>query len=179
MAKIQYQNKETLNEQPSVAAINKVTDDDMNEIKQVVNTNDDNVGDLSNLNTTDKTSVVNAINELVAETGTSGIWNYIKYSNGIAICYGIYSWNITEWTSWGNVYVSGDYQNTSYPFTFTETPMTFLTGANSGSNNTTGIGQSAGLNSTTTTPGFRFQRPTNGSAVTGAKMSILAIGKWK
>lgn len=118
-------------------------------------------------------------NNLIEDFGTSGIWTYMKYANGIAICFGIYTWNISSWTSWGNVYVSGDYQNTSYPFTFAETPMTFLTGANSGSNNTTGIGQSAGLNSTTTTPGFRFQRPTNGSAVTGAKMSILAIGKWK
>lgn len=64
MAKIQYQNKETLNSQPSIAAKNKVTSDDMNEIKQVVNVNDDNVGDLSNLNTIDKSNMVNAVNEV-------------------------------------------------------------------------------------------------------------------
>lgn len=39
MAQITYDTKVALNENPNVADINKVTDDDMNEIKQVVNTN--------------------------------------------------------------------------------------------------------------------------------------------
>lgn len=64
MAMITYDNKSTLNPQPSVADANKVTSGDMNEIKQVVNTNYGEVGNIANLNTTDKTSVVNAINEL-------------------------------------------------------------------------------------------------------------------
>jgi hypothetical protein len=64
MAKITWNDKTTLNPQPSIARENKCTDADLNEIKQVVNTNDDNVGDLADLNTTDKTSVVNAVNEL-------------------------------------------------------------------------------------------------------------------
>lgn len=78
MAKITYTNKETLNSQPSIAAKNKVTSDDMNEIKQVVNENDNNVGDLAGLNTTDKSSMVNAINTLCPivlytdETGGTG-----------------------------------------------------------------------------------------------------------
>jgi hypothetical protein len=80
MAKITWTDKTTLNPQPSIARENKVIDDDMNEIKQVVNTNDDNVGDLADLNTTDKTSVVNAVNELATgwtllgtQTGTTPI----------------------------------------------------------------------------------------------------------
>lgn len=68
MAKITYVNKETINPQPSVADKNKVTSNDMNEIKSVVNKNDDNVGTLSNLNTTDKSSIVNAINEVAQGT---------------------------------------------------------------------------------------------------------------
>ena len=36
---ITYTDKVALNENPSVALINKVTDDDMNEIKSVVNNN--------------------------------------------------------------------------------------------------------------------------------------------
>ena len=64
MAKITYSNKETLNAQPSIADKNKVTSDDMNEIKSVVNTNYGEVGDINNLNTTDKTSIVNAINSM-------------------------------------------------------------------------------------------------------------------
>ena len=36
---INYTNKQYLNENPSIANVNKVTDDDMNEIKEVVNNN--------------------------------------------------------------------------------------------------------------------------------------------
>lgn len=42
MAQITYTNKVALNENPEIAAINKVSDDDMNEIKQVVNDNYNN-----------------------------------------------------------------------------------------------------------------------------------------
>ena len=65
MAKITFADKETLNPQPSIARENKVIDLDVNEIKSVVNGNDDNVGTLSNLKTTVKTSIVGAINEMM------------------------------------------------------------------------------------------------------------------
>lgn len=39
--KIQYQNKVAIEDDPSVAEINKVTDSNMNEIKAVVNNNAD------------------------------------------------------------------------------------------------------------------------------------------
>ena len=64
MAKITYENKEFLNKNEEIADNRKVNDTDLNEIKQVVNTNDDNIGDLSNLNTADKSSIVGAINEI-------------------------------------------------------------------------------------------------------------------
>lgn len=80
MAKITWTNKTALNPQPSVARENKCTDDDLNEIKSVVNTNDDNVGNLADLDTTDKSSIVNAVNELATgwtslgtQTGTTPI----------------------------------------------------------------------------------------------------------
>lgn len=63
MAQITYDTKVALNENSSVAAINKVSAADMNEIKTVVNGNDTLMGDLTNLTTTDKTSIVGAINE--------------------------------------------------------------------------------------------------------------------
>ena len=81
MSKITYTNKSTLNPQPSIANENKVTSNDMNEIKSVVNENDDNIGNLSNLKTTTKTSVVDSINELVdtqlystTEVKTNKVW---------------------------------------------------------------------------------------------------------
>lgn len=64
MSKITYTDKVTLNENPNVADVNKVKADDLNEIKNVVNANDDNVGDLANLKTDDKSSIVNAINKI-------------------------------------------------------------------------------------------------------------------
>lgn len=64
MAQITYEDKQTLNTNPSIPSVNKIESGDMNQIKSVVNENDTNVGSLSNLNTTDKTSVINAINEV-------------------------------------------------------------------------------------------------------------------
>lgn len=64
MSKITYTDKVALNENASVNDINKIKAADMNEIKSVVNANDDNVGTLSNLNTTDKSNIVSAINEV-------------------------------------------------------------------------------------------------------------------
>lgn len=77
MAKITYVNKETINPQPSVANKNKVTSNDMNEIKSVVNENDDNIGELSKLSTTDKSNIVNAINEV-----NGLLSNLVNFSKG-------------------------------------------------------------------------------------------------
>lgn len=64
MAQITYADKVALNTNSQIADINKTTASDMNEIKSVVNENDTNVGDLSDLNTIDKSSIVNSINEI-------------------------------------------------------------------------------------------------------------------
>lgn len=64
MAKITYENKVALNVNPDIPDVNKCNAIDLNEIKEVVNTNDDNMGLLSNLNTTNKSNLVSAINEV-------------------------------------------------------------------------------------------------------------------
>lgn len=43
MSKITYANKVAINENANIPNINKITDDDMNEIKEVVNNNDDDL----------------------------------------------------------------------------------------------------------------------------------------
>lgn len=63
MAQITYADKSTMNENSSIPATNKCQASDMNEIKSVVNGNYNEVGNITNLTTTDKSSVVNAINE--------------------------------------------------------------------------------------------------------------------
>lgn len=71
MSKITYTDKVALNINQDVADINKCNASDLNEIKNVVNNNDDNfnilntnVGDITQLQTTNKNSIVNAINEV-------------------------------------------------------------------------------------------------------------------
>ena len=75
LTEITYTNKETLNEQPSIADKNKVKADDMNEIKSVVNTNAGKVGDLANLDTTSTSSIVAAINEVKGQLKTTEVYN--------------------------------------------------------------------------------------------------------
>lgn len=63
MAKITYEDKVALNVNSDIPDVNKCNATDLNEIKDVVNTNDDNMGLLSNLNTTNKSNLVEALNE--------------------------------------------------------------------------------------------------------------------
>lgn len=70
MQSISYTNKSALNQNAGIADINKCNADDMNEIKTVVNANATECGNSSSLNTTDKTSLVNAINEVNTGLGT-------------------------------------------------------------------------------------------------------------
>lgn len=65
MSKITYADKETLYTNNDIPANKKVQSSDMNEIKNIVNENDDKVGELNNLRTTDKSSMVNATNEVL------------------------------------------------------------------------------------------------------------------
>ena len=71
MAKITFEDKVALNVNSDIADVNKCNATDLNEIKEVVNTNDDNttnnsnaIGNLSSLNTTSKNNLVSAINEV-------------------------------------------------------------------------------------------------------------------
>lgn len=74
MAQITYANKSDINT-TATPATNKVTSADMNEIKSVVNTNANLMGDLSTLNTTDKSNLVGAINEINTVTTGSATVN--------------------------------------------------------------------------------------------------------
>ena len=84
MAKITYEDKEFLNKNENIADKNKVNDTDLNEIKEVVNENDTNVGDLSSLNTTNKDNLVSAVNE-VNDKGVKLLFNGNITTNGTDI----------------------------------------------------------------------------------------------
>lgn len=131
MAQITYSNKVALNENSSIADINKVKADDMNEIKSVVNNNYSEVGDITTLTTTDKTSVVNAINEIddkvkdyVIERGTSNIngytWKWWKWESGLfeMTGYNAFSGISCNQSSAGTYY--GGSKTLTLPFSFSE-----------------------------------------------------------
>ena len=75
---VTFQDKEKLNTDPNVANINKIIDSDMNQLKDVANTNANNIGDLSQLNTTDKSSIIGSINETI---------NYVSLNNKASYSY--------------------------------------------------------------------------------------------
>lgn len=83
MSMITFADKVTLDPQPSVARENKVTDDDINEIKSVIN---NKVGDVDNLDTTSNT-IVGAINENNASIKSIGklLWEGSFTSGSITI----------------------------------------------------------------------------------------------
>lgn len=64
MQAIGYTNKSALNENAGIADVNKCNAVDLNEIKTVVNGNATECGNATDLNTTNKTSLVDGINEV-------------------------------------------------------------------------------------------------------------------
>lgn len=70
MQTISYANKTALNVNSDIADVNKCNASDLNSIKSVVNANASECGNASSLNTTDKSSLVNGINEVNSNLGT-------------------------------------------------------------------------------------------------------------
>ena len=71
---ITYTDKVALNENPNVAEINKVTDDNMNEIKSVVNNNATETSTNTTNITTNTTKITNLQTYSTNETNTGQIW---------------------------------------------------------------------------------------------------------
>ena len=171
MSKIGFADKVALNENASIPDINKCKASDMNEIKQVVNENDDKVGDLTNLSTPNKNNIVGAINSIV-ENGTNDNGSWIKFADGTMICYGSFELVLNNFVAWGSLY-SQDYENPhNFPQTFTSINTCLL--ENSGNAaafisrvayDTNGITKLSPTRPTTSTATYTF--------------SYIAIGKWK
>ena len=90
-----------------------------NYVNNIVDNFDDTTGDLDDLNTTDKSNLVNAINEVgydyIVEQGTNDIWFYRKWASGLAECWGTKQYtgmNLNQ-SSAGTYY--GDAQYIDYP----------------------------------------------------------------
>jgi hypothetical protein len=183
---ITYEDKVALNENAEIADINKVTAGDMNQIKQVVNgqkqeidTNSLNIGTLSSLNTIDKSSIVNAINEVnmilgtIIESGSDENGSWVKYSDGTMICYKNKSFgDIYIGSVWGSMYESAKLEIGDFPQPFVGNfPSIFIMplGAYLIERN-----QSFSL---TSFGSFWVVRPDQ--ATRNVQVSCFAIGKWK
>ena len=171
MGKIGFTDKVALNENASIPDINKCKASDMNEIKQVVNENDDKVGNLGDLVTPNKNNIVGAINSIV-ENGSNDNGSWIKFADGTMICYGSFDLYLNNFVAWGSLY-SQDYENPhNFPQTFTSINTCLL--ENSGNAaafisraayDTNGITKISPTRPTTSTATYTF--------------SYIAIGKWK
>lgn len=182
MAKITYENKVALNVNSDIADVNKCNATDLNEIKNVVNENDDNttknsnaIGKLSSLNTTNKSNLVSAINSVV-ESGSNTNGNYVKYADGTMICTKKIVTQQQINVAFGGLYETSNTVNFgNYAMPFISVPDTILA---------TSLGRSClleGIQDYSNTSFGRtwLMRPSADASVNEYTISLLAIGKWK
>lgn len=156
---ITFSDKQAIGTQPSVPDVNKITDDDMNEIKSVVNNNATELGN-------------------IIESGSNANGNYIKFSDGTMICSKIISGTTNINESWGNGYTSGSASSIAlgnWAVEFIATPIISITAGRNGSNYWL-----SGTDSTSKTyvGSLSIIRFTSATSIK-YNLNIVGIGKWK
>ena len=118
----------------------------------------------------------------VEEMGNSGIWTYVKYSNGIAECWGSKTEvNHTFETAWGTtLYISSAFEAVDYPFAFIERPVEHAIIRSSGGTGITyGESGGTGLNTATHTARYNCARPDKTAKKFTFTIDYIVRGKWK
>lgn len=153
---ITYANKTALNTNADIPNINKVTDNDMNEIKEVVNNNATMLGN-------------------IIESGSNANGTYIKYDGGIMICFKtitITGVNINN--SWGALYESGAIQLGDFAQTFSKRPTIIVEKS---------VGQGCWLelhdNMSPTSAGRCYVVSATSSTNKNLTFEIIAFGEWE
>ena len=153
---ITYANKTALNTNADIPNINKVTDNDMNEIKEVVNNNATMLGN-------------------IVESGSNENGTYIKYDGGIMICFKtitITGININN--SWGALYESGAIQLGDFAQAFSKRPTIIVEKS---------AGQGSWLellnNISTTSAGICYVVSAVSSTNKNLTFEIIAFGEWE
>lgn len=167
---VTFEDKQNLNTNPDIARINKVIDEDINELKDVANTNANNVGDMEQLNVP-YDNVVSALNG-IAEIVTNDNGTAIKYDNGIMICYGSVSGTSTNSSFYSYLYRLAENLIINLPETFSEAPIVNLTPAYTSSV------FACPINSISTTQ-VKFTPIKASNTGTTYTVYYTAIGKWK
>lgn len=170
---VTFQDKENIDTKPELPRINKVTDDDMNELKNVTNKNANGIGDLSLL--LDFPSLVEAINSLPKITETNNGIN-IKFANGlmIEVIKQSYS-NVACNSKWGELYSSSTRAFPNYSEPFIEDPYVIVNNKSTTGNHW--IYRTEGTSDASNAGNYALLRPTS-SNVTGYVI-LVAIGKYK
>lgn len=115
------------------------------------------------------------MNDYVIEQGTSGNWEYIKYTNGLAICALDHTETSSNYTTLNGFY--GFYGDVSYPFSFIDIPCGSYS-AQVG----TGVAfpaQSIRANGNGSNTNFRWMAFGNSSGSQKIEISAIIIGRWK
>ena len=138
------------------------------------NSIDTKIGNLTQLNTTNKSNLVGAINSIV-ESGSNANGDYIKYSDGTMICTKKVSFVGLQFTiAWGNAYETPPIDLGDYAQEFVEIPLMFISCAYS-------TAAAEGLANTKTGYGrVIFYRPIRTDAADYSyNIYLMAIGKWR
>lgn len=115
-------------------------------------------------------------NDTILATGKNANGNYIKFANGVLICWNLISLTDVSFTAWGNIYGTDVYNVTTFPVPFYDVTPPRITINNVDGNlavwvtraiaNLTGITQ------------ISLARATTASNVNFG-MTYIAIGRWK
>lgn len=144
-----------------------------NSLQQEINNINTNIGNLNDLQTTDKTNLVGAINSVV-ESGNVGTKKYIKYADGTMICSNTVNYsNISITTTWGSFFESGILSlGGNYPVAFVDEPDLIVT------SHYPNFVEKYG-NASSTDPGTFYATKPRSATGENVKVSYIAIGRWK
>ena len=153
-----------------------INKDNLNHMDNGIANNDSAIGNIANLNTSAKDNLVNAVNEIVVESGTNANGSWLKYANGIMICIKKVKFtHVVIDDAWGAVYSSKNTFNFGdYAQEFIEIPNVSITLADGA----TCFCSAFSGRTKTSIGGTWLWKPAveaNGTMT----FDIIAIGKWK
>lgn len=110
----------------------------------------------------------------IIDTGSNTNGTYIKYDNGIMMCYKSVESTVAMTNAWGSYMYEGAQNLGSFPETFISVPNVFITN-HSGNG---AILESFNAEPTTSTAGIIFYCRPDASTRT-IRTDVMAIGRWK
>ena len=135
------------------------------------------IGDMQNVST-GRIPAEQFISKIPVYSGTSGIWTFVKYSDGTAECWGVNSVYTNISSSWYDLYESGVFPNIAYPFTFTSKPVISV-GLVGNDTANSGFIEISGDGNGSQTPRLWVLRTDQVTVYQTWSLGIIAKGRWK